>query len=133
MTHPNDPNNTAEQEQPPIDAEVVEGATTSGDEPEQQQAAAPKKEYVTKHGDCKGFANDSDNPRAPSANMMMRITKTGLQAWLARLEAANVEEGDIEYVMFSKTGARSDGKGDYCFMNLMESRPQAGQEQVATV
>lgn len=113
--------------------EQIEGATAAGEQEEPEQQATPKKEYITKHGDCKGFANESDNPRAPSANMMMRVTKAGLEAWLARLEAANVEEGDIEYVMFSKTGNRSDGKGEYCFMNLMESRPRDGQEQAPTI
>ena len=49
------------------------------------------KVYTTNHGDCKGFANNSDNPKAPVANMDLRITRAGLEAWLARLDAAGVE------------------------------------------
>lgn len=99
----------------------------------QAETTTEKKVYVTNHGDLKGFMNESDNPRAPKANMELRITLAGLEAWKKRLEDANVTEGDIEYVLFSHEGTRSDRKGEYCFLTAMESRPQQGQQAVKKV
>ena len=97
----------------------------------QKQVETAKKVFVTNHGDLKGFATQSDNPRAPKANMKLRLTKTGLEKWLQKLNDAGVEAGDIDYILFAHEGQRADGDGSYCFMTAMIANAQ--QDSVPTL
>ena len=85
--------------------------------------AAPKKEYVDSHLDISGFGTNSDNPKAPLANLKMYVTIEGLKAQLAELESAGVEEGLMDMVMFGGEFTNKSGEEGQWF-RVVRSRSQ---------
>ena len=96
---------------------------TSTEVPVEAQPAKPK--YENHHLDISGFGVDSTNPKAPLANLKQFVTVAGLEAQLKELKAANVEEANVEMVMFGGEFEREGKQNQWYRVVRSRSNSQA--------
>lgn len=97
--------------------------------PKDDNKTTPKTEYQDNHLDISGFGTNSENPKAPLANLKQYITREGLEAQLAELDAAKVDEAEIEMVMFGGEFNRKGTGEEGSWFRVVRSRGNKTQRK----